>query len=106
MTLDELLREHVRAVVREELAALGVARTAYSSANLPPGITARTFTRWCRTGRVAGAERDGSGWRCSAAAWREARAQGPKRTSPPLRVVRDEDDAEALLASAGLRRTR
>ena len=104
--LLEALRAEVRALVREELARTGVAVDAYSSANLPPGVTARTFGRWCRSGRVLGAVRDGAGWRCSAGAWREARAGGPERPSKPLLTVVPNDDASSILERAGLRRTR
>src|ERR1019366_913776 len=101
------LREEIRALVREELTRTGVAAAEFSSSSPPPNITPRTFARWCRSGRVAGAQRDGSGWRCSAAAWREARGQGPSRPSrPTLSLVPSSDDADSLLALAGLRRTR
>jgi hypothetical protein len=87
------------------LAERGIA-VDYTSASLPPGVTARTFARWCRSGRVDGVTRDGIGWRCSAHAWREARAGGPTRsTRPTLRLV-PSDDAAALLAAAGMRPTR
>jgi hypothetical protein len=101
--LLDLLRAEVRAIVRAEIAAMGVVQAEYSNVSLPPGATSRTFCRWCRSGRVKGAVRDGQGWRCSAAAWRESRA-GARPAPPALRVVRD--DAAELLAQAGFRRTR
>ena len=98
--LEALVDERVEA----KLAALGVLFDEHSSAHPPQNVTTRTFNRWCRAGRVAGAERDGSGWRCSAAAWREARSGGPKQR-PTLHVVPN-DDAGAMLRAAGLRPTR
>ncbi len=94
----------VDARVEAKLAALGVADVFYASSSLPPGVNARTFARWCRQGRVAGAERDGAGWRVSAAAWRAARAAGSRK--PTLRLVAANDDAGAMLEAAGFRPTR
>ena len=105
-SLVDAMRELVRTLVREELAKAGAVVDVYSSATLPPGITSRTFGRWCRTGRVVGAVRDGAGWRCSAEAWRAARGAGPKRPAPTLTLVPSSDDAADLLTLAGLRRTR
>jgi hypothetical protein len=101
------LEAWVRAVVRDELARAGVASDEYTSSALPPGVNARTFARWCRSGRVAGAERDGSGWRCSVAAWREARAAGGRRAAPTETAApKPENDVESMLRSSGLRATR
>jgi hypothetical protein len=105
--LTEALREEIRAIVREEIARAGVASIRYSSASLPPNTTARTFARWCRADRVDGAERDGQGWTCSAAAWQTARAQWPKRDNVPVAERSGVDlDADVLLRAAGCRRTR
>jgi hypothetical protein len=104
--LLDALEALVDRCVEAKLASLGLARAEYSSASLPPGVTARTYARWCRSGRVAGAERDGAGWRCSAEAWRKARGQGSRRPSRPTLTVVPNDDAAALLAAAGLRPTR
>jgi hypothetical protein len=98
--IEALVDERVDA----KLVALGVLSDEHSSAHPPQNVTTRTFNRWCRTGRVAGAERDGSGWRCSPQAWRESRSGGPSG-KPTLRVVPNDDAAE-MLRAAGMRPTR
>jgi hypothetical protein len=104
--LLDALREEIRALLREELTRTGVAAAEFSSSSPPPNITPRTFARWCRSGRVAGAQRDGSGWRCSAGAWREARGGGTRRPAPTLTLVVPNDDVAVMLHAAGLRPTR
>jgi hypothetical protein len=86
-----------------ERGVTGGAEAFYSSTNPPPGSNARTFSRWCRSGRVQGAEKDGPGWRCSVQAWREARAGSPKPT--PVHSPQDSNVFD-LLQAAGLRPTR
>jgi len=99
-----LLEQVVDERVDQRLADLGVTSTEFCSAGpLPPNTNARTFCRWCRSGRVHGAEHDAAGWRCSRSAWRAARSAGPKGTTAAKPA---NDDARALLAAAGLRPTR
>ncbi|MDP9002665.1 MAG: hypothetical protein M3O46_21455 [Myxococcota bacterium] len=92
--------------VDEKLAALGVAATEYRSSAPARGTNTRTHNRWCRSGRVPGAYRDGLEWVCSPAAWREARAGTPKRLVARPILVAANDDVDALLSGAGLRPTR
>jgi len=103
--LAELARElapHLR-----PLLATAAEGTTYSSANLPPDTNARTFARWCRTGRVAGARADGRGWRCSVEAWKRARAAG-KRKPAALAVLPTDEEFEAaeMVRTATSRNTR
>jgi hypothetical protein len=91
--------------VDAKLAAAGVAKIYFSSTSLPPDTSRRAFNTWCRSGRVEGAERDGSNWRCPAASWRAARAHGPRRVPAPPTTGTDLD-ADALLRAAGCRRSR
>ena len=89
--------------VEAKLASLGVAATTYGRGNLPPGVTLRTFDRWCRT-RVVDAERDGAGWTCTVEAWRAARSKGPA-PSTKATPANDHVDVDGMLRSAGLRPT-
>jgi hypothetical protein len=104
------LDEHIRAVVREELArARGAAHaTVYTSLALPRDVSRRTFREACRSGRVDGARREGRTWVCSREAWHAARTRA-RSSAPILRVVASLDDesiAARAIANAGLRRTR
>lgn len=103
--LIEALHRYLDERVEAKLAACGVGE--YSTGNLPPRTSRRTFHEWCRRGRVAGAVRCGRGWSCSAGAWRDARASEPRKP-PNLSLVLDpgELDPDALLEAAGLRATR
>lgn len=91
--------------VEAKLASLGVAATTYGRANLPPGVTLRTFNRWCRTGRVANAQRDGAGWTCGVEAWRAARSKGPAPRATKATPANDHVNVNGMLAAAGLRPT-
>lgn len=103
----EALDARVEEIVERKLAALGVATARYSTgtrpAVLPAGTRARTFNAWCRGLRVEGARRDGAGWTCTAAAWRAARANGPRREAAKRP---QSNDVDSLLMAAGLRGTR
>ena len=96
----------IDARVEAKLASLGIAAPEYRSSAPARDVSRRTHNRVCRSGAVAGAYRDGPDWVCSAAAWREARGQGPSRPSRPTLTVVQNNDAATLLERAGLRRTR
>lgn len=76
---------------------------------LPQDATKTVFQKWCREGRVAGAETRGRSWWCPKAAWHAARRSGPKTVrkviSPTIVNVEPDEDtlAESYLQSAGFR---
>jgi hypothetical protein len=78
-------------------------RDVYDSAHAPPNTTRRRFAELCRSGRIAGAYREGRTWVCARAAWHAARARKPRARdltgSPPSLV----DRADELLRRRGLR---
>jgi hypothetical protein len=76
----------------------------YDSTHRPPRTSRRRFAELCRSGRVAGAYREGREWVCTREAWHasRARAQGPRAGSnaaPPSLV----DRADELLRRHTLR---
>jgi hypothetical protein len=93
------LKNLVRSEVRSELQTLGVVVRCeeYANTNLPPGVNARTFSRWCRSGRVAGAVGDGKGWRCGVEAWRAARAAGRRAPTPSPEEIDDTREAAEMV---------
>lgn len=83
------LDDAIRAIVREELRASGVARPVYTSTSLPPGITSREhFAAECRRLRIG--TKHGRVWSVDAQSWHEAR-RAKRRTL--------EEEADALLDS-------
>jgi hypothetical protein len=82
----------------------------FSTHDLPPYTSKRVFHEFCRSGRVAGAAKQGRAWVCERAAWFEARRTKPAKPTAlaPSRehVVTLGDDAivEAALAAGGYRR--
>ena len=78
MTLDE----RVRAIVREELRAAGVAERIYDRDHLPDGFTdPESFNVACRRLKLDPQFKCGRSWRVPASVWieaRTARAQAPK----------------------------
>ena len=100
----------VRAIVRDELArAFGSATSsAYTSSDLPRGVSRRSFRERCRSGTAPGARREGKLWICSREAWHASRAT----PAPALRLVSAQvatDDgaiAARAIEAAGLRSTR
>lgn len=80
---------------------------------LPPGVSRRSFAERCRSGRVAGARRDGQVWIATAAAWRaSSRRPAPTTTqdvdgvangSPEGAQAPREALADAWLTAAGVR---
>jgi hypothetical protein len=99
---EQAVEAIVSRVIDARLRALGVVTTAadYSSLSLPPNVNGRTFARWCRLGRVVGAEPDGRGWRCTVDAWHEARSAAKKRAAKPIVDCADEDIAKAMIAAS------
>jgi hypothetical protein len=77
----------------------------YDSLRLPARCTRRRFAEVCRSGRVAGARREGRDWVCSRLAWEASQTR--KRPLPALRPPCAPSDrnarADALLARSGLR---
>lgn len=88
----------------------------FSTKNLPPGISRRTFNERCRSGLVADAVKPQGqrSWFCSAAAWWAAARRPRPRTdrhddpvaAPTTTLILPADDVDALLSAAGLRATR
>jgi hypothetical protein len=80
-------------------------REVFTSVDLPPHVTRRRYAELCRSGRIAGATRDGAIWTCTRAAWEASRRRAAKVTAPARELAAPELEAEAteLLASAGLR---
>jgi hypothetical protein len=106
VTARDPLSVTMRAVVRSEVAAylaeLGVGSVDYSSDVRPSGISRRAFNTACRSGKIAGAVRDGKIWRCSRAAWNEGRTRAPLKREI-AKPMTDADRAQSFLKSAGLR---
>lgn len=78
----------------------------YSTVNLPPRTSPRTFHELCRSGAVPRASKTGRTWSCPRDAWHAARSRRP---APRLHLVQDaptnEDLADlAIAASHGGRR--
>ena len=98
MTLDLILDQLADLVAERVAARLGSARPAvYSSTNLPPGITRRTFNARCKS--IPEATRDGKVWRCPVDAYeRHLSRPATEAPKPPVRP-----DTIALLSSAGVR---
>ncbi len=105
-TLGSDLLNVIRAIVREEIAnerhQLGT--SGYSTRDLPPRTSARSFNETCRSGVVDGAIKEGRAWTCSREAWHRARGRKPV-AAPRLHLVSDEPDVHAL-AERALRRAR
>ena len=98
MTFDTLLDQLADMVAERVAAKLGTARPAtYSSTNLPPGITRRTFNARCKT--IPEATRDGKVWRCPVDAYERAL----HKPAPVVQLHRDKPDTIALLAASGVR---
>jgi hypothetical protein len=94
------LEDLVRAIVREELGALGVQRV-YTSTSLPPGVTSREhFAAECRRLRIG--EKHGRVWTVDANVWRSARAAARKTKHAPAPAML-EDQADRLLEASRLR---
>jgi hypothetical protein len=75
----------------------------YDSDHLPPRTSRRRFAEFCRSGRVAGAYREGRHWVCARESWHSARigsrpVPGPLQSDPVL-VAR----ADEMLRRRGLR---
>lgn len=89
------LDESIRAIVRAELRALGVAPAVYTSLDLPPGVTSREhFAAACR--KIPSARRSGKVWSVDAASWAD-RLRPRASASVPSR------DDEATARASGLR---
>ena len=81
------------------------AETFCTSGPRAPGVSRRTHNETLRSGRVAGAYRDGREWVCTREAWFAARARRPA-IAPVLQLVQspsDEDRALAMLEASGHR---
>lgn len=85
-------------------------RQVYTSDDLPPRTSRRRFAEVCRSGRVAGARREGRHWTCSLVAWETARTRTRASTIapaaadvPPATLAAR---AESLLERSGLRLVR
>lgn len=89
-----------------ELASDGESHLAdgdvYDSAHPPPHTTRRRFAELCRSGRIAGAYREGRTWVC-ARAWHAARARKPRTRDLPASPPSLVDRADELLRRRGLR---
>lgn len=109
------LDESIRAIVRDELRALGITGATakhadYTRENLPPGFTSgEAFAGECRRLDLDRAiYREGRSWRVPVAVWTEARSVDRARrmgthassTTPPI------DPIDATLERAGLRLVR
>ena len=108
---EKALDARIRRIVDEQLAR----RTegVYSSSALPPGCPSRrAFAEACRSGRIEGAEKHGTGrgatWTVAKVAWHRARSSKP----PALRLIEsatkatDADRADEMIAAAGFRFTK
>jgi hypothetical protein len=76
----------------------------YDSENLPPRTSRRRFAELCRSGRIAGAYREGRDWVCSRESWHSSRMVGAR--AAPTMPERDSllvERADALLRRRGLR---
>ena len=91
---DPLIRDLARALAALLRSAAPPANgpAFYTPTALPPGITSRrAFAARCRT--IPAARREGRAWVVAVADWHAARTPAP----------RPADDAESLLAAAGVR---
>jgi len=114
--LVDALSRLVRADVEELLAARDVlSGIVFSGDSLPPRTSRRQFFAACRARKVAGATRDGRGWKCTASAWAEYRTRAPEHhvrgaaahAAAPERAANDDGaDLDGMLENAGLRQTR
>jgi hypothetical protein len=98
----ELLEEQAR--VDRELADLeerAVLPGEFSSINLPPGTSRRSFREGAKL--IVGAYRQGHVWHVSREAWFAARAKPARKA---VALVAPSSDVDALIESAGLRITR
>jgi hypothetical protein len=95
------IEDIIRAIVREELLALGVgAVKTYDRRHLPPGFaSAEAFTGECRRLKLPAKYRPGRSWVVPADVWEAARTRARAARPAP-----DPDDA--TLERAGLRLTR
>lgn len=102
----DLLEEQAR-IDRElaDLEAKAAPADLFSSDDLPPGTSRRTFRETAAL--IVGAYRSGATWFVARDAWFAHRAK-PARKSVALAVVTRtaESDADAAIARAGLRPTR
>jgi hypothetical protein len=76
----------------------------YDSENLPPRTSRRRFAELCRSGRIAGAYREGRDWVCPRSSWHSSRHVGTR--AAPTTPERDSllvERADALLHRRGLR---
>lgn len=112
-----LLEQLVDQRVDERLSARGILNgTEYCGSSLPPRTSRRAFLAACRGGKVAGATRDGRGWKCSAQAWAEFKSRMPvapvrgaaARSAAASGHAANDDhaDLDGLLGAAGMRPTR
>jgi len=98
VNLDTIIDQLAELLAERVAAKLGAVRSAtYSSTNLPPGITRRTFNARCRS--IPEATRDGKVWRCPVEAYeRHLSRPAAPAPKPPVRP-----DTIALLSSAGVK---
>ena len=75
----------------------------YDSTHLPPRTTRRRFAELCRSGRVAGAYREGRNWVCSCDAWHAVRARRPRTTPASDGAPALAERVDELLRRRGLR---